>query len=777
MTSSTPRTLRAVWVRRGPLALLLLTSLIVTSAGVVTVEFARASDTPLGLLVPLVVLGLVAVPGLGRDLALARRGEFALARLRGQASARVLRLALGETGLVLAVGVVVGVGVGQLLAVALDRLWLGSGQVSWRPDPLGLALAASVLVVGLIALRVGMHRTLNEPLGLQVRIAERPRRTGVLGLFGAIVVIVAAAVALYRAGTLPSPAGVVPSGSARSPSADPDWVVLAGPVIVGLAVGQLVLWAVHLLARAAVARTREGDLADYLAARRLARATDRTTPVRLLVAALTLAAAAITGARAIDAYADDTARQRQAAPLKFTMDTSAITALTTARALDPDGRWLMAAVTIPTEASSAQRRAFIDSARYDRVVGDFLSGTPAASLAGRVAKSLAPRHEPVLASGTTAAVRVSSRDPDAAGAVATVRLRYRDAQNLERVAVLVTALGDRPRQVRTDIDCAQGCGLVSVSIAQDGDATYPITLGTIDFGGVPVTDLGADVDNEFPGFGVAVAGVGRPVPGGDVRVPLVSPRLGSSDPARAPLSGIVTPGLADGGEVSSPGGLTHPLRAVADSETLPLVDGSGVLADLPSAERDDTGTVPAAEVAVLARADTPTDVVTRLRSAGAAAPITLEQTRDSVVSGSGAVRAWLFALVALACLALALMALVAAGLRQRGLAGRETAALRLLLVPRSARRAAVRRERLVLTAAVQTGVLVGAAVVGRWLLGVLPLLDPLPQSVAPALGVDWPTLLVVVAVTSPVVYWLLGRGLDAGGHLGDPGRLRERGAG
>ena len=44
----------------------------------------------------------------------------------------------------------------------------------------------------------------------------------------------------------------------------------------------------------------------------------------------------------------------------------------------------MAAVLVPGEGSVVARRAFLDTARYDAVVGDFYDGTPAAGLSSLV---------------------------------------------------------------------------------------------------------------------------------------------------------------------------------------------------------------------------------------------------------------------------------------------------------------------------------------------------------------------------------------------------------
>ena len=83
-------------------------------------------------------------------------------------------------------------------------------------------------------------------------------------MFASVLILVGAVVAVYRS-------SVVTSG-------EPDWVVLAGPALVGLAVGQVVVWLLRLVARLALGRTARGALPGFLAVRRLARVADAATP-------------------------------------------------------------------------------------------------------------------------------------------------------------------------------------------------------------------------------------------------------------------------------------------------------------------------------------------------------------------------------------------------------------------------------------------------------------------------------------------------------------------
>ena len=91
-----------------------------------------------------------------------------------------------------------------------------------------------------------------------------------------------------------------------------------------------------------------------------------------------------------------------------------------------------------------------------------------------------------------------------------------------------------------------------------------------------------------------------------------------------------------------------------------------MLADLPLAAAGAPPTVPAAEVMVLAAADTPRDVLAAVAQApGAEAPRTLTDVEDSTSLETGAVRARVYALMAGFCVLVALLVLASAIARQR----------------------------------------------------------------------------------------------------------------
>ncbi|HEX5862127.1 MAG TPA: FtsX-like permease family protein [Nocardioides sp.] len=753
------RTLRGAWARRGTLLpLLLLTAVVV--AGVVAVIGLSGGGTSSAIAVPLLALGLVAVPDTGRQLAALRRPEIAIARLRGVTSAQLAATLVVEPFLVLVLGSLLGLVCGTLVAVAAAGLWVGAGL---SLDATVLPAVVLVVAVGLVAVLVGMVGALREPLADQVSIAERPRPLSTAALFGSVLLLVAAAVATYRSSVVDAQ--------------DPGWVVLAGPALVGLALGQVTVWLIRLAAVAGVRWTNGATLPVFLATRRLARTGRAAAPIRLVVAATVVAGVALTGAQQVGEWSDDTARMRAGAPYRILLqDADVADALDLSRELDPDGRWLMAAAVIPDEGSVPARRAFLDVGRYDAVVGDFLDDTPASGATARMT-DLVPVDAARVATGDTVSATVRGVSRRLGGDLRPrVEVVY-DGPSIVDATVRLTldlpASGAPVSVERRLPGCSGGCIATAVVLRRStGDVRLPYVLTGLEFGGVDLLDqswrsTGSGGPGASPGplevddglMMLATPAVQEAVADADRRTPILATETASWD----------GPPLLD-----SPGGDDRPARVLDQLPALPLVEADGVLADLPMAAAGAPPTVPGAEVLVLAAADTPREVLEGVADApGAQAPRALAEVEDSTRVETGATRARVYALMAGFCILVALLVLASAVSRHRSAIRSEVAALRVLGVDYDQARLSGRWEIGALGLAAVCATVVGGIAGVVLLLGNLALVDVPTHSVPLDIGVALLPIAGSAAAAAVLVVLVGGRGRSTSALQATPALLRE----
>ncbi|MEJ7690217.1 MAG: hypothetical protein WKF76_07165 [Nocardioidaceae bacterium] len=279
---------------------------------------------------------------------------------------------LTEPFAILGGATVVGVLVGRWVTQSAAHAWLGADVTVTTSDVAAgsVALAAALC---LVAVAAGSYQTLQRPLIEQLDQARRPQGSTTLLLLGQTVVLVAAAIAIYQA--------------ARGSGVQDDWRGLASPallapVLTGLAAGQLAAWLLAFSSARAVGptgRSRRRGLGRFLAVRRLARRRDSAGGGRLVVAAAVVAVVTVTAAGAVTAWQEETVRLRLGGPQRMDVDGGALAAYTLSKQADPDGRWLMAVVAAP-DRSEAYRRTFADMDRWERVIGDFFTGTGAAGV-------------------------------------------------------------------------------------------------------------------------------------------------------------------------------------------------------------------------------------------------------------------------------------------------------------------------------------------------------------------------------------------------------------
>ena len=779
------RVLRGAWSRRGALTTLLLMTLVVVGGAVTVLQFARAAGTTATLAAPLLLLGAVAVPSIGAELAVARREEIGLARLRGIHGLRLWRFLLVEPLLAIVLGSVAGLALGAAGTVLATGTWLDDAAA-----PLGrtaLLTAAAIAGVGLVIVALGAAAGLREPLAVQVSVRRRPRRATTLAIFLSLLVIVGAGVAAYRS---------------RSADGEPDLVVLLGPALVGLALGQAAIWLIRILARGFTPVTERRGLSAFLATRRLARADDLVTPVRLVVAAAVVGSLALTGAVSVDRWTDAQARVESGGARVIEVDSGAFGAQQLTQRLDPDGTRLMATAIIRNEQRLAERRAYVDADRWDAVVGDFYDDTLLQPASGSVSR-LATDATPPVATGDRLSVTVAAlteppaetvTNPD--GTVLTldqdrieVRLDFVGSDNRAGSVGVRMRLPEQGSRVNKTVrvgECAEGCAITSISASRIAEFSFEnsdfvVLIEQVELGDSDLLDQtwvpdaaairSAGTDRFNQGFdGSRVFAVNRP-DGLQVLLLPTSALPLLLDQTSTPVPVLV----ADEAEpiALDLSGDDRTAEVVGEAETLPLLGSAGTLSDLRTSAVGSGPTVPSAEVRIVAAEGTPTVLLDQVEEATGSEWRPLDAVRSSLGDAYGGAQARAYALTALACALVALLALgagVARHLRDYRL---DVASLRVLGIGLGTARRAGRTELVALTVLVA-----GAAIAGGWLavtllLDGLPLLSP-PMASLP-LDTDaraWP-LLVPALLAAAAVVVVGGRARAVRATTTRPSLLRE----
>ncbi|PUA81283.1 hypothetical protein [Nocardioides currus] len=743
------RSLRGAWSRRGALLTLLAMTTVVVGGAVAVLGFAEAAGTSRWLTSPLLLLGAVAIPSIGRELATARREEVGLARLRGIRGPRLGAVLLAEPLLTILLGTGLGLLLGRLVVRVAGDAWLDG-----EPPGLGstaayvaLATAAGSLLIVLVA----TWATVNEPLSVQIATRVRPRRATTLVVFASVLVIVAAGVAAFR--------------SREVVDGKPDVLVLLGPALVGLALGQVAIWVLRIVARGATSATKGSGLAGFLATRRLSRADDLVTPVRLLVAAAVVGVLALTGASSVGDWVDDEARIAAGAPVSVPVENGAVQALALTRRLDPEGQHLMAVAVVPNETRLAERRAYVDAERFEAVAGDFYAGTVAAPAAVEVPTLAADTPDlSTTAARFTVAGRLLESDRGLTRGVA-VQLSYVtgvDQGSSAEVDLRFTGDGATATGSARLPGCRDGCQITGLSVVRlfGGNdvnyfpfdpSTYRVLLTRIDVGERSLVAEGWRPDPRT----VEQASLNRyrlGVVDKDQRVLAnrpdgleVMPLPDGDLPILLDAASAATPILVAGKQPSDPldvAGDDRVLGTATRFDALPLLGAVGQLSDLPTSMVGARPTVPAAATSVVADADTPDEMLAALTEATGTQARTIDDVRRAIGADAGADQARAYALMAIFCGLVALLALAAGVARHVRSYRHDVASLRVLGIGLGAARRAGRVELVALAVVVVLAVAAGGLLAVRLLLDGLPLVT-LPPTALPL--DNTPTLLTVVA--------------------------------
>jgi hypothetical protein len=550
--------LRSIRAHLLPSAATLVLAFVVSAGAVGVVGASRVGGTPGAVAGMLALYGAVALAEQSARTVVDRSHDVALARLRGVHGGRLVTFAAGPLLAVSLIGIVLGSVVGVWFAGRIADGWNVSYTLGSREVVVAVAILAGAWVTVVLVAAAVIHRPLVDALSVH----PRRRPSSWVTTFLELLVVAAACLAVYEAH--------------RS---EADWVPTIAPALVALGAGQLVMWVLTLTPRLG------SRLGSSLTTRRLRRDPDPGSVVRVLVAAAVLLSVTLTGGRAAADWRDDAGRLQAGGPIAVPFQAGGLRAYAASHDADPDGRWLMAAVGID-DLDPQARRVFVDSPRWQAVVGDFVASTSVSGASVHMAR-LAHQARPLMVQGRSVDVAVTAIKPGDTGVVSLAYLTDKGYPHTTRIRV--TGPGDVSKQIGP---CAVGCSVISVDLRGD-----PFSYAHMTAGATSLLDAGS-------------------YPGGATRHALA---LQSGD---APQAALTTPGLRVGRLLDNLDGDARPVTSLGSVGAVPLVGRAGTLLDLGHALRGAVGTVTIARSVVLARADTPASVLALLHRDGGGTPTT-----------------------------------------------------------------------------------------------------------------------------------------------------------
>jgi hypothetical protein len=673
--------LRAVRAHLLPSLATLVLAFVVSAGAVGVVGAARVGGTPGAVAAMLALYGAVALAEQSARTVADRSHDIAVARLRGLHGPRLVLFAAGPLLAVSLVGIAVGSVAGTWFARRVAHGW----SVHYSLGAREVVVAVAILLGSWITIAMVSAAVIRRPLADALSVHPRRRTASWIITFLELLVVAGACLAVYEA-----------HRSERS------WVPTIAPALVALAAGQLVMWVLTLTPRFG------HQLGASLTSRRLRRDPDPGSAVRVVVAAAVLLAVTLTGGRAAAEWRNDAGRLRAGGPTAVPFKAGALRAYAAAHDADPQGHWLMAAVWID-DLAPTHRRVFVDTHRWDAVVGDFVGGTSVGSATNDMS-TLGHTPGPALIRAGSLQVDVTDLR---AGAHGLVSLSYlSDAGYVQDAKVPIDHTGTTTATLRA---CTVGCALVRLTLS--GDA---FTVGSVSAGSAHL--LG-----------------GTSYAGGAPRTVLDVETSSNELPA------LTTPGLGVSSTVPGLDGRTRAVHVIGSVRAIPFLGSAGSLVDLGQVLNGTVGTVSAAHAVVVARADTPAAVLGRLRQDGGGSASTYAVIADQLDHTPQARGDQLALLVAIGVALVALTHLLAWLSGQVGRRRAEVAGLRAAGV----RPGSVRHAYLVEAATLAGIVLISAAVAAA--ATTVALLEPMRLvggwADAPAVRLDVrPVTLAVVVV-------------------------------
>ncbi|HEY3527770.1 MAG TPA: ABC transporter permease [Nocardioides sp.] len=631
----------------------------------------------------LILVALVLLSRLLSAAMILRRGELALASLRGYGRRQLWFLGMLEPLVILAVATPLGLLLGYLASRALAQRWL----VPHLPVPFiaasGLA-ALGVVVVTAVVAAVVVRDAVGEPLSAQIAGVRRPTKAGRLLVIVRLALVALAAAALITA-------------ASRSHPAKPDATDLFLPILLAVASGLLVGLLVLGVAGAWVRWSRRRRaISSYVASRTVRRRREGTMVILPVTAALTVAVFAVGVSLAASTWRASAAATEVGAPLSFETKLPLTRAVGLTHELDPQGRWLMAAAEDFPNAdeveSVPQPRVVVDATRLARVASWPAQWTPGRSAAD-VAREIGPRRPPVMMRGSTLSMTIDNHvdgDYRQLGVIVTV---LDDSGDLRNIPVGPFRQG-RSTQTRKLPTCHTGCQVETISFggpsalveAMRGTAT--IESATVDGGRIPGM-LDRSWRTQAPQI-INTATAVRKVELRNGRLTL-SFRSRSSEsyagisPADFPPVVPVLFGRLTSEPSRLPTGASGLFRvapAGAPAESMPFRGPSGTLIDFTAFIRSASQVNSDTLVYIWARADTPRRVLSALSDHGLSNPTRETETKHVLDQDAFALALRLYVVVTALVILLAVAGLGANLAVQLPARRRDAASLRVVGVKR-----------------------------------------------------------------------------------------------
>ncbi len=652
-----------------------------------------------------VSLVLVALALLVRLLGAAagqRRTELALAALRGLSARQMWSFGLAEPLILLVVAVPLGVLLGYGLGVWLTGLWLIDGV----PVHIGVpsALAAAAVWLAAVAATVATVRTaLSEPLSSQLAGVRRPVRATRWTLVAKIGLVVAAV-------------AVVASSLTASDRSDPSMSDLVLPLLLaaatGLAMTAATVWLAGWWSRRSASRR---GITAFVATRAVSRRREGTLVILPLTAALAISVFATGVYSAAASWRASTAATRVGADVSYRSASTLPDTVALTHRIDPDGRWLMAAGVI--SQGDYGEKLVVDAPRLARVAVWPDTWTPGMD-AATVADLLGPRGPELTLRGSTFRMTLDNRVASSADAVG-VSVDVETAGGENRSMFFGPFGPGRTTSATTIGFCTVSCRVRSVLVGGPAasaavlDGTASIARLTAD--GQPVDEfvdparwrsivspLGLTPDSTSIDTGVNGLTLDLDTGGESA--------LGGVSPSDVPAYRPVLMGRSEDTRVErAQGDLLVvktdaleglPVRSVGETDSMPFIGPRGLLIDYTMMARDQSIPQESTDVYVLARGDTPRNVIAKLTGAGVTGRTELSRTRDLLDQDAYALSLNLYLVAALASVALALAGLVVNLAVQMPGRRRDAASLRVV---------GVRRRQIIRAVFAELCVVLGAA--------------------------------------------------------------------